>query len=264
MSENGLHIRDEGTGRPLVLVHGWSCPGAFFQSQIEALKGSARCLVPDLPGHGRTGDRLPRTIEAAADALHAALVERKLDNVLLCGWSMGALVCYALLERHGAELVDRFVSIDMSPKVLNAPDWANGTLNGLDATLNAHVLENMVADWPKLPGRIARRLFAGDTDPDPALLDFARTQIAAGDPWILREMWASLTAQDFRPLLKAFPVPLHLAAGLKSQLYGDGVHDWHRANVPDFHLHGFAASGHAPHLEEPEAFNRLLTELLTG
>lgn len=262
MSNNLLHIRNEGTGRPLVLIHGWSCPGQFFQTQIDALKKDARCIVPDLPGHGETGGRLPLSIASAADALYAALAERELEDIVLVGWSMGALVAYALIERYGTDRISRLVAVDMSPKVLNTGDWANGTLNGLNADLNRHVLEGMVADWPKLPGRIARRLFADGRDPAPGLIAYARKEIAASDPEMLRPMWASLTAQDFRPLLKTCPVPFHLAAGLKSQLYGTGVHDWHAANVPDYHFHAFEDSGHAPHMEEPEKFNELLRDLV--
>jgi len=264
VNDNLLHIRDEGTGRPLVLIHGWSCPGQFFQPQIDALKSEARCIVPDLPGHGKTGGRLPLSIASAADAVYAALIERELENVVLVGWSMGALVSYALIERYGADRISSFAAIDMSPKVLNTADWPHGTLNGLNAQLNKHVLEGMVADWPKLPGRIARRLFAEGVDPAPGLVAFARREIAAADPEMLRPMWASLTAQDFRTLLKTFPVPFHLAAGLKSQLYGDGVHAWHADNVPDFHCHGFETSGHAPHMEEPDKFNDLLRDLVRG
>jgi pimeloyl-ACP methyl ester carboxylesterase len=262
VSQELLHIRNAGTGRPLVLIHGWSCPGNFFHAQIDGLKDHARCIVPDLPGHGLTADRLPLTIEAAADALHDVLAERGLTDIILCGWSMGSLVSYAMIERHGAERVSRFVSVDMSPRVLNGPDWQNGTLNGLTADLNRHFLDALVADWSKLPARIARRLFASETETTPDLREFARREIAACDPVLLRQMWASLTAQDFRELLSEFPVPFHLAAGLKSQLYGPGVHRWHRDNVPDFHFHGFEASGHTPHLEEPAAFNRLLLELV--
>ncbi|WP_269585724.1 alpha/beta fold hydrolase [Roseibium sp. Sym1] len=262
MNDNLLHIRNEGTGRPLVLIHGWSCPGRFFQPQIQVLRDHARCIVPDLPGHGRTAGRLPLSIASAADAVYSTLADRELEDIVLVGWSMGALVSYALIERYGADRISSFVAVDMSPKVLNAPDWSNGTLNGLNAELNKHFLDGMVADWPKLPGRIARRLFAADCEPAADLVAFARQEIAAGDPEMLRPMWASLTAQDFRPLLQDFPVPFHLAAGLKSQLYGAGVHAWHADNVPDYHFHGFEDSGHVPHMEEPEKFNDLLLGLV--
>lgn len=262
MNNEGLYIRDVGAGRPLVLIHGWSCPGQFFQNQIDSLKAHARCLVPDLPGHGQTANNLPLTIEAAADAVHSELVERDISDAILCGWSMGALVAYSMIERFGSGRFSSFVAIDMTPKVLNTSTWQNGTLNGLNSELNQVFLNAIVPDWPKLPGRIASRLFADGLPVGQEQKEKVAHEIAKADPALLKPMWASLTTQDFRPLLENFPVPFHLVAGRRSQLYGQGVHRWHEENVPDFQLHLFDRSGHAPHMEETARFNDLLMELI--
>lgn len=262
MTAPDIYVRDVGKGRPLVLIHGWSCPGVFFDGQVEALHAVSRCIVPDLPGHGKTADRLPLTIEAAADALHAYLERQKVQDAVLCGWSMGALVAYAMIARHGAGRISRVVAIDMSPKFLDDADWRNGTSSALTAEQNTLFLKALSADWPRLSDRIARRLFADGLDPDPALLESSRQRIAAQDPVLLAGMWASLTEQDFRRVLSSFPVPLDLAAGLKSQLYGPRLHQWYQKTVPEFRLYGFEASGHAPHLEEPDRFNQLLRQVL--
>ena len=257
-----LKIKDTGAGRPLVMLHGWSCSGVFFAQQMTAMVNEARCIVPDLPGHGETGGACPLTIEAAADDLHRYLIDQDIEDAILCGWSMGALVAFSLIERHGAGRISAVVSIDMSPKVLNSGDWPNGTLNGLNDEGNQHFLNVMIADWPRLPPLIASRLYAADGDTPAELIAFARDEIRKADPVLLQPMWRSLTEQDFRPLLQKFPVPLHLVAGVQSQLYGPGVQAWHAQNVPDFTLHPFANSGHAPHLEEPDAFNKLLSAVL--
>lgn len=262
MTTGNMHIREEGKGNPIVFIHGWSCPGVFFDGQVAALKDHARCIVPDLPGHGASVDVGPRTIEASADAIHAYLVENDLKDATLCGWSMGALMAYMLIERHGAGRISSVVGIDMSPKVLNNAAWQNGALSGLTAETNEHFISTISSEWHRLPRRIARRLFAGYIEPDPVLLEMAKQEIAKADPVRLTDMWMSLTALDFRDLLQKFPVPLYLAAGAQSQLYGPGVHAWHQEHVPDFYLTLFANSGHAPHLEEPEKFNRLLLEVV--
>ncbi|POF28555.1 pimeloyl-[acyl-carrier protein] methyl ester esterase [Roseibium marinum] len=246
------------------MVHGWACPGDFFHAQTDALRSRARCIVPDLPGHGKTADRLPLTIDSAGDAIQAYLIEHDLKDVVLCGWSMGALVVYSLLERHGAERISSVVAIDMSPKAVNDADWQHGSQNGLTAEVNALVLDNMIAQWAAFPEQVARQMFAAGRPVDPDLMAFAQSEIARGNPVLLKAMWASLTDQDFRAFLRDFPVPLHLAVGLHSQLYGPGMYRWHEENVPDLHLHEFANSGHSPHLEEPERFNRLLTDLVTA
>ena len=40
------------------------------------------------------------------------------------------------------------------------------------------------------------------------------------------------------------------------------VHRWHEENIPEFKLHLFGRSGHAPHMEEAARFNELLLKLV--
>lgn len=262
MADSQLHIRDTGDGRPLVLLHGWSCPGQFFDDLVKILSPHARCIVPDLPGHGKTGDRLPLTIESGADAVHAFLETEGLSDAIVCGWSMGAFAAYSLIERHGPERIAGVVAIDMTPKVLNDDDWKNGTSNGLTADINELVLAGILAHWDRMPDTIAGQLFAADEPVDDALLSYATSEIAKGDPALLQPMWASLCAQDFRDFLKSFPVPLHFASGVQSQLYGPGVTRWYEENVSGVQIKRFGASGHSPHLEETGRFSELMQNLL--
>src|SRR5690606_27951114 len=124
-------------------------------------------LAPDLPGHGLTGARVPRTIEAAADALADLLTAEDLSEVVLSGWSMGALVAFSLIERHGAGRLAALVVEDMTPKVLNEPAWALGSKNGLDDQRNAALLAALVPAWPAIAKAVAPRIFAEGIEPDP-------------------------------------------------------------------------------------------------
>lgn len=263
---DGLFLRERqpAAGRaasPLVLLHGWSCHGGFFEPQLEALGGVLPVLVPDLPGHGETGAARPRSIEAAADAVAGLLAERDLSGVVLVGWSMGAHVAYALAERHGTERLKSVVALDMTPKVINDATWAGGVRDGLDILHNAEVLEAIIPRWPDMAERIATRMFATTETPDPHWLGYARREVLASDPVLLKPMWASLTQQDFRAFLPKLGRPLHLVCGGQSALYGETVADWHADHVPGVTVHRFARSGHAPHLEEAGRLNRLLLDL---
>lgn len=264
MTASSLFLQEAGQGEPLLLLHGWSCHGDFFSRQLEALAKWAHVLVPDLPGHGRTGSKLPLTIEAAADAVADLLDGRGLSGVTICGWSMGAHVAYAYAERHGTGRLRDIVGIDMSPKVLNTPDWELGSRGGLDAARNVHVLEAMVRDWPQLAPKVARRIFARDLAPEHDLLAYSIEEIRKADPELLKPMWASLTSQDFRSLLTRLDVPLHMAFGAQSQLYGSEVVEWHKSHVPNVDVMVFEKSGHAPHLEEADAFNDWLGGILAN
>jgi pimeloyl-ACP methyl ester carboxylesterase len=258
-----MYIAENGGGPPLVLLHGWSCHGGFFAPQVKAFADRAHVIVPDLPGHGRTGAQGPSlAIEAAADAVAAHLTEQNLSNVLLVGWSMGAHVAWSLIERHGTERLSRLVVIDMSPKVLNDRDWHLGLSDGLDAVRNHGILKSLQTHWEEIAPRIAGRIFARDLPADPDLLNYAMREIAAADASLLAPMWASLAAQDFRNLIPRLNVPVVIARGTRSLLYGTDVARWQLDRLEDGQIVEFIRSGHAPHLEEPEAFNAMLAELL--
>lgn len=265
---SGLHVREAGVKQPkrlpVVLLHGWSCHGGFFDRQLDALADETLVLAPDMPGHGKTGDATDLTIEAAADAVAALLAKRRLEHVLLAGWSMGAHVAYALIARHGTERLAALLVEDMTPKVLNDEHWHLGTRNGNNAERNEEVLAAIRTVWPQLGEKVAEGIFAEGVEPDPELLAYVKREMLAADPALIAPMWASLTSQDFRSLLPKIDIPVHLVSGRHSALYGRDVAEWQAERIPDVAIHDFEKSGHAPHLEEAETFTTLLRDLSTA
>lgn len=77
----------------IVLVHGAQNDHSVWglQSRYLAHHGYA-VLVPDLPGHGRSGGPALRSVEALADWLLALLDAAGVGRALLAGHSMGSLV----------------------------------------------------------------------------------------------------------------------------------------------------------------------------
>lgn len=259
-----LHLHRAGRRRPgvpvLILLHGWSCHGGFFAPQLEALGGLTEVIAPDLPGHGKTGDTVAPTIEAGADALAALMQDDGIDEAVLVGWSMGALVAWSMIERHGSDRLATLVVEDMAPRVINGPDWTLGTLNGLDGPRNAVFLKAIESQWPLLTPATARRSFAADAPRE--LVEFAEREMRKASPRLLAAMWRSLTTQDFRPLTPRIDVPVVLARGARSQLYSLAAAEWQAAHLPRARIETFAQSGHSPHLEEASRFNDMLAGLI--
>lgn len=261
---NSLFVRRAGRRqagrRPLVMLHGWSCHGGFFEPQMQALGEQTLVLAPDLPGHGRSVGRVAASIEAGADALHVLLAEEDIQDAVLVGWSMGALVAWSMIERHGPDRLSALVVEDMSPKVVNGPDWQFGSRSGLDGERNTVFLKAVETQWPLLAAPTARRTFAAGASRE--LLAFAEKEMRAASPASLAAMWRSLTAQDFRDLIPHLELPVMLARGAQSQLYAADAANWQCTRLARARLHTFADSGHAPHLEEPGPFNAMLGQLI--
>lgn len=259
-----MHVHEAGAGRPLLLLHGWSCHGGFFQRQFEGLENAARIIAPDLPGHGESGGESGLTVKDAARACADLLEERGLTDVIVAGWSMGALIAWAMLEGEQAHRIAGLAVIDMTPRVLNGGDWHLGLKGGIGADDNERILTAIETAWPAYAPHIAQRIFAAGIEPDPQLIAYARAETAAARPELIAPMWRSLTAQDFRQSLERIACPVRLAYGERSALYGPEVAHWQAARLQRSRLVPFARSGHAPHMEEHAAFNAMLEEMLAA
>lgn len=256
---------DAGSGRPLLLVHGWGVHAGFFRHQRSALAGHFRVIAPDLRGHRRAyrPGELP-TVPMLADDLRALAEALDLREALVVGWSMGALALWRALAEGLAPRVAGMVVIDMTPRVLNGPGWTLGLLGQPPAGPAfagqlAAAIAAMRADWPGYCPRVARRIFAAGHDAErQALMDGCTAEIAGNDGATMASLWESLTAEDVRHLLPGITTPTLIAHGALSQLYGPATADYLEQTLPVASRLAFASSGHAPHLEEPEAFNRAL------
>ena len=49
-----LHVVDEGSGQPVVFIHGVMMSGRFLDAQTEHFAANGRVVIPDLRGHGRS------------------------------------------------------------------------------------------------------------------------------------------------------------------------------------------------------------------
>jgi pimeloyl-ACP methyl ester carboxylesterase len=94
---------DRGSGPPTLLLHGIFDSADTWQEVIPHLQGGLRCLVPDLPGFGRSGEardfdgRLPHLAQFIEDLLAAARIEGPVNVV---GFDIGATYGLAWAVTH--------------------------------------------------------------------------------------------------------------------------------------------------------------------
>ena len=110
-----LYFEDEGSGTPLVFLPGVMTGVRFFTHQLASLSDEYRTIALDYRGHGRSEKtETGHTVPQYARDLHAFLDQRDLHDVILVGWSMGALVSWEYIDRFGADRVQALVDVDMS------------------------------------------------------------------------------------------------------------------------------------------------------
>jgi pimeloyl-[acyl-carrier protein] methyl ester esterase len=251
-----IAYRDEGAGAPLVLLHGLLAHGGFFRGQAP-LAESHRLITIDLRGHGESpaNGHAPSVERIAADVgeLVAAL---DLHDAIGVGWSLGATVLWQVLAGPQGERFTGAVVIDMTARVLNDGTWSLGLTPEACAARRVAIRD----DFHAFAVNAGEAIFAQPVRAEHRdLAAWAGSEFARSDPAAMAAVWDSLIEQDMRPALPGLAHPTLIVHGGESQLYGDGTAAQLVASLPDARSERFDRCGHAPHLEEPERFNLLLS-----
>ena len=104
-------VATAGEGSPLVLLHGFAGDHDNWMLTMEDLRGGARVIAPDLPGHGASDKSVgDGSLAALSDAVAALLDEMGLRGAVVAGHSLGgALAMRLALDRP--DLVARLVLV---------------------------------------------------------------------------------------------------------------------------------------------------------
>ncbi len=139
-TENGAPIElayeDHGSGRPVVLIHGWPLSGRTWESQVPALIDAGhRVITYDRRGFGDSsqpwGGYDYDTFAADLDAL---MQELDLRDASLVGFSMGGGEVVRYIATYGTERVSKAVlAAAVPPYLYKSDDNPEGGLD--DATI---------------------------------------------------------------------------------------------------------------------------------
>jgi proline iminopeptidase len=100
-----LYVREEGAGRPLVLLHGGpGLDGSVFFPEIAQLTGDGvRILAVDHRGNGRSDDGDPSlwTVPQMAADTEAVITQLGLERPIVMGHSFGSFVAQHHMAEYG-------------------------------------------------------------------------------------------------------------------------------------------------------------------
>ncbi|GGF74924.1 alpha/beta fold hydrolase [Mameliella alba] len=237
---------------PLIFLHGWTMRGAVFDGIVGRLSPEFACFAPDLPGHGKAA-HLPPDIDSCAEVLADCIASCGAERPVIIGWSMGAATAWRYIAQHGTAGISGLVTVDMSPRVMPAPDWPHG-LRGETQDSVAAARRRFDSDWEGVTHGIAATMFASREGATGLSRQKAQALIVSHDPDKMRALWDDLLAFDERAVIPLIDVPYLVCSGAQSRVYAEGAAAWLCAHAPQARRHVFRQSGHSPHLEEPEAF----------
>ena len=251
-----LNVCDQGQGPVLLLVHGFPLDHTMWRGQIEDLAREFRVIAPDLRGFGRSDvtegvvsmERFADDLAALLDALDAR------GEVAFCGLSMGGYVAWQFWRRHRSRL-SHLVLCD-TRAAPDTPEAAQARLESADRVLAEGV--GFLAD------AMVGKLFADPTRRErPELVEAMRKVMlgtpAAGAAAALRGMAAR---QDATGWLSEIDVPALVLCGRYDAISPVDEMRGMAQRIPEARFVEIPDAGHMAPLENPEAVNRAIREIL--
>ncbi len=261
-----LHIEDSGgTGRPVVLIHGWPLSAQAWELQVSVLQAAGyRVVAYDRRGFGRSDKPSSGySYDVLADDLQRVLDQCGLQDVTLVGFSMGGGEVARYVARHGESRLRSVVfAAAVPPYLMQSADNPEGPLTPEKAQQTKHALEQ---DRGAFFEQFTRNFFSAN-----GVLQVSESQRSEAVALCLQSAQQAALAcmeafdtTDFREDLKKVTVPtlvIHGEADAIVPIEGSGQRT-HRA-VPHSQLVRVSGAPHGLNVSHAQAFNDALLSFL--
>ncbi|HEX5141385.1 MAG TPA: 2-succinyl-6-hydroxy-2,4-cyclohexadiene-1-carboxylate synthase [Dehalococcoidia bacterium] len=263
VSVNGIYLNVEVTGEGpiLLLLHGFTRDHRAWEPVLPCLDGY-RAVRVDLIGHGKSDappDPSRYTMAHAVEDLEAMLHHLHIDRFGLIGYSLGGRVALHLaLEASDSMWAAVFESASPGIEDPVARKARVESDERLAQSIAADGIEAFTDRWQAQP------LFASQSSLPASVLDAQKRQRLENSPNGLANSLRGMGAgtQDYLlPRLHTIQAPSLFLAGTLDERYAAAAPIM-ASTVPGAEFAIIEGAGHTTHLEQPEAWGRLVTGFL--
>ncbi|MGE6442213.1 alpha/beta fold hydrolase [Psychrobacter sp. NPDC078409] len=263
-----LYYETQGTGKPVVLIHGWPLSGRAWEAQLPALvEAGYQVITYDRRGFGQSSkpwdgydyDTLAQDLKGLIEALD-------LQDATIVGFSMGGGEVARYLGKYGSERVSKAVLASAVPPYLfKADDNPDGGLEEADIQ---GFLDGVSDDRIAFLNDFTKNFFTpkdGKSLVSKPMRLYNRDIAAFASAKATFDCVKSFSYTDFRDDLKAFDVPTLVIHGDADQIVpfeasGERSHDM----IADSKLHVVEGGPHGINVTHSEEFNKTLIAFLNS
>jgi len=263
-----LHYLEAGSGKPILMIPGWSQTAEQFRHQLEGLSDRYRVIALDLRGHGESdkpdfGYKISRLAKDVRDTIEAL----ELDEVNILGHSMGSSVIWNYYDLYGPDRLAKLLLIDQMPMIAGNPAWSEEDRVNSGAIFTPQSLYETINALAGPEGVKTTRGFIGNM--------VTKTIPEEDKAWIIernltmpREYAATLlynhATQDWRDLIPRLDAPT-LVVGGRVSVVPWRSQDWVAAQVKGARLEIFEeeeGGNHFMFIEGHDKFNDIFADFV--
>lgn len=251
-----------GTGRPVVLVHGWTMSAAFWRRQI-ALADHCQVITVDLRGHGKSpavlrGNTISRYARDIRDTLRAL----GLSKVMLIGWSLGGAVVTEYWRQFGNDMISGLGLVETGPAPMSSAPWNLHSYRDHNVKALEADLTYMAKNRQTFGEAFINAMFLSGTAPQHAFAWMLREQLKVATE-TATAIYEDYVQRDYTSVLPTITVPTLAVYGRsKHMCFGPSTGRFVAGSIPNSQFAILENSGHLPFYEEPDLFNDRLKQFL--
>lgn len=260
-----LHYEDHGSGKPVVLIHGWPLSGRAWEAQVPVLVAAGyRVITYDRRGFGSSSQPWTGYDYATLTAdLHGLMTHLDLKDATLVGFSMGGGEVARYVATYGTERVAKAVFAGAVPPYLYKCD--DNPEGGLDDATIAQFEAGVNADRMAFLETFTNNFFSagGKLQVSEAQRVYARDIAAFASPKATLDCIRAFALTDFRDDLTRFDLPTLILHGdsdaiVPFEVSGARIHQ----AIAGSELALIKGAPHGFNLSHAKQFNETLLEFL--
>jgi pimeloyl-ACP methyl ester carboxylesterase len=249
-----IFYRLYGSGKPVMLVHGFGETGEVWKNQISFFESKTQLIIPDLPGSGSSEMTDDMSMSGMAEIIKIIVNEEAINRFVLIGHSMGGYIALALAEKY-PEMVEK-LCLFHSIAFADSEEKKATRKKGIAFIKEHGAFEFLKNTTPNLFSPVSK-------SKTPLLVDsFIESLMNFSDQSLISYYEAMMKRPDRTSVLKnaEFPVQFILGKDDVAVPLEDGLKQSYFSKQS--HIDILKESGHMGMLEEPEICNDILQQFL--
>ena len=265
----------------MVLIHGWTSDESIWQETQNYLDQRYRVYTLNLP--------IAKDIDSYRDAVIGLIEKNGLDQVILVGWSMGALVAVQVAHQlpikvQGLILVSgtsRFLAdsqcgipelggestVKYGQFEQESVTLTDAYMGGIPAALIVRMKKRLSKNCQQTINDFNKLMFSPQEQAQGLAVEIIDSALSRGRTWDLIEAQAGLdylAVADVRAELKGITCPTLLLHGEQDEICPIGGAEFIQRQIPCAQLIIYPGVGHIPFLTNFEGFHQALERWLAS
>lgn len=264
-SSVNIFFEDYGSGRPVILIHGWPVSHEMWEYQIAALTDAGyRCIAYDRRGFGQSDK--PWTgydYDTFAADLHQVITTLELNDVILAGFSMGGGEVVRYLGRYGASRISKAILVSTVVPLLLKTD---GHEEGVPEEAFNEMIVHIRDDRPAFLTEFGKQFFGEGLLNKPVsqeIQDWMHGLAVVASPKATVDCVRAFSETDFRTDLSTITIPVMIVHGDEDKIVPiNATSDITASLLPNAAYYRIEGAPHGLFITHKSELNQLLINFI--